>query len=79
MRYQPTLNIHNLTQGEIKRLHPGQWVTTTHPSDKAAKGIYLGVKASGSVVVAWYMNARGHRGGLTFRGYVKTLRQYANA
>ena len=44
--------------------------------DRADKGIFLGVKPSGVVVCAWYRNAKNSK---DFKGYVKTLRQYALA
>ena len=75
MRYTKTLNIWQLTPAQIAALPIGQWVTTTTPEDKTAKGIFLGVKESGSVVVAWYMNAKSN----DYRDYIKTLRQWARS
>jgi hypothetical protein len=69
MKYQKTVNIWNTAP---ESLQVGQWVTAG--SDPTSKGIYLGVKPSGSVVVAWYMNAKGQR---SFRKYIQTLRHYA--
>jgi hypothetical protein len=78
MRYQKTLNINNLDNDQLSRLQPGKWVTTASADDKSSTGVYLGVRKSGVVVVAWYMNAKAHGLG-NFREYVKTLRQYATA
>jgi hypothetical protein len=76
MRYQPTINIHNLTDTQRAALQVGQWVATTDQVTKPEeRGIYLGIKPSGSVVVAWHGNAKGHN----YRVYVKTLRAYARA
>jgi hypothetical protein len=69
MRYTKTVNIWNTAP---ESLQVGQWVTAG--TDPTSKGIYLGVKPSGSVVVAWYMNAKGQK---NFRQYIQTLRHYA--
>ena len=72
--YRKTINIETLSHAEIAALRPGQWVTTSNDnSDKTRKGIFLGVKASGSVVVAWYMNAKQRN----YKSYVRALRNYA--
>jgi len=70
MRYQPTLDIWNLTTDQRARLQPGQWVTAG-----GNKGIYLGTKPSGTEVVAWYGNAKARQ----YRDYIRTLRNYATA
>ena len=57
----------------IKDIQPGQWV---YAGDKADKGIFLGVKPSGVIVCAWYRNAKNSK---DFKGYIKSLRQYALA
>ena len=76
MRYQPTINIHNLTDTQRAALQVGQWVATTDQVTKPEeRGIYLGIKPSGSVVVAWYGNTKGR----DYRAYVQTLRAYARA
>jgi hypothetical protein len=75
MKYTKTQNIHAMTSKQIASLPIGQWVcTTSDTTDKTSKGIFLGVKPSGTVVVAWYMNAKGQK---SFRQYVQTLRNYA--
>jgi hypothetical protein len=54
-----------------KHIQPGQWV---YAGDKSNKGIFLGIKKSGTVVVAWYGNAKNAK---CFREYIKTLHTYA--
>lgn len=72
MKYQPSINIWNVVPASrIKDIQPGQWV---YAGDKSNKGVFLGVKPSGVVVCAWYENAKGAE---SFRGYIRTLRQYA--
>ena len=69
MRYKKTINIWDT---KLERLQVGQWVTAGTDTD--SKGIYLGVKPSGTVVVAWYHNAKKHN---SFKQYVQALRHYA--
>jgi hypothetical protein len=72
MKYQAPINIWNVVPASrIKDIQPGQWV---YAGDKSSKGVFLGVKPSGVVVCAWYDNAKSAK---SFRGYIKTLRQYA--
>ena len=72
MKYQPAINIWNVVPASrIKDLQAGQWV---YAGDRADKGIFLGVKTSGTIVCAWYHNAKNSK---NFKEYVKTLRQYA--
>jgi hypothetical protein len=74
MKYQPAINIWNIVPaGRVKDLQAGQWV---YAGDKEDKGIFLGVKPSGTIVCAWYRNAKNSK---DFKGYVKSLRQYALA
>jgi hypothetical protein len=72
MRYTHSPNIWQLTEQQIKHLQPGQWV---YAGDPGSKGQFLGVKPSGTVVVAWLGNIRNHRG--QCRSYLNKLRQYA--
>lgn len=75
MKYVKTQNIHAMSQTQIAKLPIGQWVcTTSDATDKTSKGIFLGVRSSGVVVVAWYMNAKGQK---SFKQYVRALRNYA--
>lgn len=71
MRYQPSFNIWEVPVGLLPFVQPGQHV---YAGDKQTKGIFLGVKKSGSVVVAWNGNWRAHS---YDRGYIKSLRNYA--
>jgi hypothetical protein len=74
MKYKPTINIHLLNDTQRAKLQVGQWVATTnHVTAREDRGIFLGIKKSGSVVVAWYGNAKGHN----YREYVRALRAYA--
>lgn len=73
MRYVKAVNIWALDLDQRVALQPGQWVYAGQPCDK---GIWLGAKPSGSQVVAWYMNAKSHK---SFRGYVRSLRDYARS
>jgi len=72
MKYQQPINIWNVVPAaRIKDIQPGQWV---YAGDKADKGIFLGVRSTGVIVCAWYRNAKNSH---DFKGYVKSLRQYA--
>jgi hypothetical protein len=73
MRYQKAINIWNISDSEIKKLQGGQWV---YGGDLNNKGVFLGVKKSGTVVVAWLGNARFQD---SYKGYIKALSQYARA
>lgn len=68
MKYTKTVNIWDTPP---TKLQIGQWVTAG--TDPDSKGIYLGVKPSGSVVVAWYHNAKRNQ----YKSYIRTLRNYA--
>jgi len=68
MKYTKTVNIWNTNPATLQ---VGQWVTAG--TDPTSKGIYLGVKPSGSVVVAWYHNAKSNQ----YKSYIRTLRNYA--
>lgn len=71
MKYAKTINIWEMSPEALTTLQIGQWVTAG-----GSKGIFLGVKKSGSVVVAWYHNALRYK---NFREYVRTLRNYAKS
>jgi hypothetical protein len=68
MRYTTTVDIWSLSQTQIRKLQPGQWV-----EGGGELGRYWGTKPSGTVVVAWYQNAR--RAG--YKKYNQTLRDFA--
>ena len=70
-RFLPAMNIWEMSSDDIATLQPGQWV---YAGIKEDKGIYLGMKESGSIVVAWYLNAIGRA---SFKAYVRALRNYA--
>lgn len=73
MKYQKAINIWKLSDSEIKKLQAGQWV---YGDDIKNKGMYLGMKQSGTVVVAWLGNATQQD---NYRGYIKALSNYARA
>ena len=73
MRYQPSFNIWDIPTPLYKHLQVGQWI---YAGDRDNKGIFLGVKPSGTIVCAWHKNAQAHGKG-QFNKYIKTLRTYA--
>jgi hypothetical protein len=78
-RFRPTVNIHALSDAERATLIPGQWVSAGAPdAERNNCGRFYGVRASGSVVVAWNGNAR-NRGAGEWKGYQKAMHQYATA
>lgn len=80
MKFQKTVNIWNASQEAIDKLQPGQWVSAgAVEPDKSNMGRFLGVKASGSVVVAWLGNERNQGSYLKRIGYIRTLRLYAKS
>jgi len=66
-------NIWALSSDQVKALPVGQWVYAGEPDNK---GRFLGVKPSGTVVVAWLGNARNAK---NYRAYMRTCRDYARA
>ncbi len=74
MRYVKATDIHALNDTQRSALQVGQWV---YAGDKSAKGKFLGVKGTGTVVVAWHGNAQRYSTGVT--SYWHDLRQYALA
>lgn len=70
MRYQKTIDIWSLSKDEISKLQPGQWVEAG-----GSRGVFCGVKSSGSIVCMWEGNAKGHPFG--YMGYRKALMDYA--
>jgi hypothetical protein len=71
MKFTKTVNIWNLTDAQVKALKPGQWV-----DGGGNKGRFWGVKPSGTVVVAWYHNAKNSG---NYNSYNKSLLNYAKA
>lgn len=76
MKFQKALNIWNATEAEIKKLQAGQWVYAGQPENK---GRFLGVRKSGSVVVAWLGNEKAQGNYYERLNYIRTLRTYAKA
>jgi len=70
MKYQNAFNIWEVPSVLLVHVQPGQHV---YAGDKATKGVFLGVKKSGSIVVAWHDNAIRH----DYKEYIKSLRYYA--
>ena len=73
MKFCAPVNVHALSDEALKALQPGQWVYAT---DRDARGQFLGIKPSGSVVVAWLSNTRSHKDQPAYR---HALRDYALA
>ena len=67
--YQKTIDIWALTLDQTRKLRRGQWV-----SGGGNMGRFWGVKPSGTVVVAWYHNARNSG---NYNGYNRNLLNYA--
>lgn len=73
MKFTSAFDIWAIPTPLLKHLQPGQWV---YAGNKGDKGRFLGVKASGTVVVAWQGNTQRQA---DKAGYIKTLRSYAKA
>lgn len=73
MKFSQSFDIWSVPVSLLKHAQPGQWV---YAGDKSNKGRFLGVKASGTVVVAWQGNTQSRS---DKAGYIKTLRSYAKA
>jgi len=71
MKYQSIFDIWAVPVDLLKHVQAGQMV---YAGTKANKGRFLGVRRSGSVVVAWQGNIQSHPDKL---GYIKSLRNYA--
>jgi hypothetical protein len=71
MLYQKAIDIWTISDSEIRKLQAGQWV---YGSDIKNKGMYLGTKKSGTIVVAWLGNASKQK---SYKGYIKALSNYA--
>lgn len=73
--FAKTVDIWALTDNQIKQLQPGQWVSAGPlTSGGRNKGRFCGVKPSGTVVVAWYHNAKNSG---NYNSYNNSLMQYA--
>ena len=73
MKFQRSFDIWAVPAPLYKHIQPGQWV---YAGDRSNKGIYLGVTQRGTVVCAWYQNAKAYGRG-KFKRYIRTLRDYA--
>ncbi len=73
MKFTQAFDIWAVPHVLLKHIQPGQWV---YAGNKGDKGRFLGVKASGTVVVAWHGNTKAQA---DKAGYIKTLRSYAKA
>jgi hypothetical protein len=73
MKYQKSINIWAISDKEISALQAGQWV---YGGELRNQGRFLGMKKSGTIVVAWYGNANQQS---SYNGYIKMLRNYAKA
>jgi hypothetical protein len=71
MKYTKPVDIWALSTVEIQQLQPGQWVSA---GASTTRGQFLGLRASNSVVVAWYENASQRR---SYHKYIRALRDYA--
>jgi hypothetical protein len=73
MKFTQSFDIWSVPVSLLKHAQPGQWV---YAGTKDNKGRFLGVKRSGSVVVAWSGNIKAQA---DKAAYIKTLRSYAKA
>ena len=71
MKYQSIFDIWAVPVDLLKHVQAGQMV---YAGDKSHRGRFLGVRKSGSIVVAWQGNVQNHSDKL---GYIKSLRNYA--
>ncbi len=71
MKFTHSFDIWSVPVDLLKHVQPGQWI---YAGTQDNKGRFLGVKASGSVVVAWQGNTQRHT---NKAAYIKTLRAYA--
>jgi len=71
MKYQSMFDIWAVPTDLLKHVQAGQMV---YAGDKSNKGRFLGVRKTGSIVVAWQGNVQNHIDKL---GYIKSLRNYA--
>jgi hypothetical protein len=71
MKYQAIFDIWAVPTDLLKHVQAGQMV---YAGNKSNKGRFLGVRKTGSIVVAWQGNIQSHSDKL---GYIKSLRNYA--
>ena len=71
MRYIKAFDIYKLSENTYKDIMVGQWIFA---GDISNKGRFLGVKKSGTVVVAWHNNAKQQK---DYAGYIAALLAYS--
>jgi hypothetical protein len=71
MKYSKAKNIWSMTAAEVSMMQPGQWVYADRREDS---GQFLGIKPSGTIVVAWRQNRLAQENGIQ---YIRNLRRYA--
>jgi hypothetical protein len=76
MKFLPAFNIWSTPVELLKHAQPGQWVYAG-TRDENSMGRFLGVKPSGTVVVAWQGNTRNRGDRAAKLDYIRTLRAYA--
>lgn len=77
MRFQPTIDIWSIPQSQVTQLQVGQWVSAgTAQKDRLNCGRFLGVKRSGTIVVAWNGNVNAQPKNVR-KDYLQVLRNYA--
>lgn len=74
-KFTKTIDLHQLDHEQIAKLPRGQWVSAGPVTEPAHRGIFCGVRDSGSVVVLWMGNAQGR----DFRSYRMALMQYGKS
>lgn len=74
MKYTKPRDVWALTDTQLKQLQIGQWVYAGDPSNK---GVWLGMKPSGTKVVMWLGNARNRKETGGYRKYQQGLLQFA--
>lgn len=71
MKYCAAFDIWAMPTPFYKHIQRGQWVFA---GQRENKGVFMGVKKSGTVVVAWYGNAKSSG---NYKDYLKHLHSYA--
>lgn len=70
MKFQHSFDIWQVPVDLLKYVQAGQHI---YAGEKSNTGVFLGVKKSGTVVVAWKGNMKGR----VYQEYLKSLRSYA--
>lgn len=77
MRFLPAFDIWATPVELLRHAQPGQHVYAGDRHDPNSRGRFLGVKRSGTVVVAWSGNTRSRRTRAEQVEYLQSLRAYA--